>query len=176
MHKNVEIKARCRDLEALRRKLEGCGAVAVGTDHQKDTYFHTSTGRLKLREGNIERALIHYVRPDQAGPKTAGVHLLKLGADQCSPLRDLLSQALGQSHQVSKRREIYFCDNVKIHLDQVQGLGRFVEIEAIDEQGTLTVEQLSEQCREMMTALGITRQELLTHSYSDMLDDSLRPN
>jgi predicted adenylyl cyclase CyaB len=172
MHKNVEIKARCDDLEPLRRKLRRCGALKAGTDHQNDTYFHASKGRLKLREGNIERALIHYERPDQAGPKTAGVHLLQLSPEQCSPLRDLLGRALGRTHQVIKKREIYFRDNVKIHLDQVEGLGLFVEIEAIDEAGTLTVEHLTGQCREMMEALGIDPKDLLTHSYSDMLAGS----
>ncbi len=69
-HLNVEIKARCDDPEALLQRLQRLGAVLEGVDRQVDTYFHAATGRLKLRSGNIENSLIHYVRQDSAGRRT----------------------------------------------------------------------------------------------------------
>ena len=70
---------------------------------------------------------------------------------------------------VDKRREIYFLDNVKVHLDTVAGLGTFVEIEAIDADGTRPLETLRAQCEELMRAFGIADDDLLALSYSDLL-------
>ena len=81
----------------------------------------------------------------------------------------LLSEALGKLVVVNKRREIYFIDNVKFHLDKVEGLGNFVEIEAIDENGTLGEAHLLEQCQHFMGLFGIEQAALMERSYSDML-------
>jgi len=124
MHLNVEIKARCRHPEKIREILEGRQARFVGLDQQVDTYFHVPHGRLKLREGNIENALIHYQRSDQAGPKNSEVQLYRPGPN----LKSILSAALGVKVVVDKRRQIYFIENVKFHLDEVPPLGTFVEI------------------------------------------------
>ena len=72
---NVEIKARCNATQEVHQILQGKNARFIGVDHQIDTYFKVSNGRLKLRQGNIENALIHYQRPDQEGPKTSTVSL-----------------------------------------------------------------------------------------------------
>ena len=72
---NVEIKARCADPEQVRAVLRQRNASFAGLDRQVDTYFRAPQGRLKLREGNIENALIYYHRPNQAGPKTSDVLL-----------------------------------------------------------------------------------------------------
>lgn len=166
-HVNVEIKARCEEIDRVRRVLTGRGADFRGTDRQTDTYFRCPAGRLKLREGNIENALIHYDRQDRAGPKTAVVTLYRPRPDPA--LKDVLARALGVLVVVSKTREIYFIDNVKFHLDEVEGLGRFVEVEAIDERGDLGRERLLAQCREYMALLGVEAADLIEGSYSDML-------
>ena len=75
---NIEIKAKCSDLEKIRAILNSQQARFIGTDHQIDTYFKVNTGRLKLREGSIENALIHYNRPNQAGPKKSEIILPKM--------------------------------------------------------------------------------------------------
>ena len=93
MHLNIEIKARCQHQEAIRQLLLERDADFRGTDHQIDTYFEVPNGRLKLREGNIENNLIHYHRPDQAGPKASEVHLYK--TPESDQLQALL-QAVGQ--------------------------------------------------------------------------------
>ena len=164
---NVEIKARCADAGAVRHVLQRHGARFAGEDHQVDTYFHARHGRLKLREGQIERALIGYHRDDEAGPKTSEVTLEPVAPE--SALKVLLAEALGVLTVVDKRREIYFIDNVKFHLDRVEGLGTFVEIEAIDRDGTLGEATLRVQCAHYLSLLDLPEAALVRVSYSDLL-------
>jgi len=164
---NVEIKARCADHEVVRSALESLGSRNVGVDHQVDTYFRVPVGRLKLREGTIENSLIHYQRPDQSGPKTSDVLLYRVDPDPA--LKDVLARALGVLVVVDKHREIHFVDNVKIHLDTVEGLGTFLEIEAIDADGTHTEDELQRQCQTFMGHFDVAEEDLLEISYSDML-------
>jgi predicted adenylyl cyclase CyaB len=166
-HLNIEIKARCEDLEHAREMLETQQASYIGLDHQIDTYFKVHSGRLKLREGNIERALIHYRRQDQAGPKKSLVKLFEISSD--TVLKEILCDSLGKLVVVDKEREIYFIDNVKFHLDTVKDLGTFVEIEAIDEDGSIGEEELTRQCRSYMDLFHIQPEDLVQSSYSDLL-------
>jgi len=131
-HLNVEIKARCDDPKVVLQRLQCLGAVLQGVDRQVDTYFHAATGRLKLRTGNIENSLIHYRREDHAGPKDSHVTLIATRAQESEALRSLLAGGLGIVVEVHKLRHILWIDNVKFHVDEVRGLGAFVEIEAID--------------------------------------------
>ena len=154
-HLNVEIKARCADPEAIRKTLEKLGADFRGVDRQTDTYFRVPRGRLKLREGNIENSLIHYDRADVPGSKESVVTLYQTQPDS-TPLKEVLSRSLDALVEVKKRREIYFIGNVKFHIDDVDVLGSFVEIEAIDTTGTVGREDLRRQCEEYIEALGIS--------------------
>jgi predicted adenylyl cyclase CyaB len=163
---NVEIKARCPDPEQVRALLRQRKARCAGLDHQVDTYFRVPEGRLKLREGNIENALIYYRRPNEAGPKTSDVLLYP-----SSPgLKEVLVTVLGVLVAVNKQREIYYLDNVKIHIDRVEGLGSFVEIEAAGDEHT-DRGALQRQCVELTTAFGIREQDLVAKSYSDLLTE-----
>lgn len=164
---NIEIKAKCYDQEAIRTILMGKHADYKGTDHQIDTYFVVPNGRLKLRQGSIENNLIHYNRSDQSGPKTSEVTLYP--CPESEQLHATLSKALGIKIVVDKQREIYFIDNVKFHLDKVDKLGTFVEIEAIDTDGSIDAEQLHEQCNYYLDLFNIKEEHLITHSYSDLL-------
>jgi adenylate cyclase, class 2 len=168
MHRtNVEIKAKWNDHAEVRKILLSHSAEFKGTDHQVDTYFNVKNGRLKLREGKIENYLIHYLREDKEGPKQSNVLLYKSGPG--SALKDILRKSLGILTVVDKSREIYFIDNVKFHLDTVSDLGTFIEIEAIDSDGTITPEKLYEQCRMYMGLFKIEEENLISDSYSDML-------
>lgn len=164
---NVEIKARSTRHDDVRAVLQRLGSRLVGTDHQVDTYFNVPVGRLKLREGTIENSLIHYLRDDQSGPKTSDVLLYRVKPDPS--LREVLERALGILVVVDKHREIHFVDNVKIHLDTVVGLGTFLEIEAIDADGSRSPDQLQAQCEAFMDHFGVRDEDLLQDSYSDML-------
>jgi adenylate cyclase class 2 len=164
---NVEIKALCNDHGRIRRILLKKQANFIGKDQQVDTYFLARCGRLKLREGTIEQNLIWYQRPDQAGPRTSRCILHRTERD--TPLKDMLERAMGVLVVVDKEREIYFMDNVKIHLDRVKGLGTFLEIEAQSEAGELAEEILHRQCRQLMDELGVRTGDLVSDSYSDLL-------
>ncbi|GIV31287.1 MAG: adenylate cyclase [Saprospiraceae bacterium] len=172
MPHNVEIKARCKKPERIHATLRQLGADYRGCDHQIDTFFQIppERGRLKLRQGQIENALIYYQRPDTAGPKTSRVILQALPPD--NQLAELLDHALGTRIVVDKMRHIYFIDNVKFHVDEVRGLGTFVEIEAQDSTGKWGLEHLDAQCRHFMRVLGIEAADLLTEAYADMLEKS----
>ncbi len=164
---NIEIKARCHDPEPIRAILKQRNAIFKGEDHQVDTYFNCNHGRLKLREGNIENHLIHYDREDQAGPKKSAVTLYQPQPD--SSLKEILTKALGVLVVIDKYREIYFIDNVKFHIDQVESLGSFVEIEAIDKMRLIGQDQLAKQCEKFIQLFQIKHNDLIEYSYSDML-------
>ncbi len=167
LHVNVEIKARCSDLDRARAALKEMSADFLGTDHQTDTYFRVPRGRLKIREGTIENSLIHYDRPDLPGPKEAMVHLCPLS--QSEVVKDTLARALGVLVTVRKSREIYYANNVKIHVDAVDGLGAFVEIEAHGRSDEANVASLRKQCEAVMERFGIGEADLIDRGYSDML-------
>ena len=167
---NIEIKARVDDLTPIRNYLTAQAAEFRGEDHQVDTYFVVPQGRLKIRRGTVESCIVHYDRPDTAGPKTCNYlieHFIP-GDPAIDNLRNILSASLGILVEVDKRREIYFIGNVKFHLDQVTGLGTFFEIEAIggDGQDETT---LRDRCNHWLEALGIGEDRFVNCSYSDLL-------
>ncbi len=166
-HINIEIKARCSDQDKIRNILHSHHADFKGIDHQIDTYFKSNNGRLKLREGNIENFLVFYERENTEGPKQSNVILFKSAPG--STLKEALRQSLGIVTVVDKQREIYFIENVKFHLDTVKDLGTFVEIEAIDTDGSIGREKLLEQCNHYLKLFEIKNEDLLNNSYSDQL-------
>jgi len=166
---NVEIKARCADPDRIRRILESLDARYLGRDHQIDSYYLAQNGRLKLRQGTIENALIAYSRDNLSGPKKSQVVLYQ--THDAAALKEVLDAALVTDVIVDKERDIYFVGHVKFHLDRVSDLGVFVEIEAIDESGQKTEIQLRHDCAYFLKKLGIDHSDLLTDSYSDMLRD-----
>lgn len=164
---NVEVKARCTNPESIRSYLLNHQADFKGVDEQTDTYFNVINGRLKLREGNIENNLIFYERSNLAGPKNSRFHLVKI--QDAGGLKDVLAKSNGIKTVVKKKREIYYIGNVKFHLDEVPGLGSFVEIEAGNVFADLSQDELQRQCDFYMKELSIEHQDLIENSYSDML-------
>lgn len=165
---NLEIKAKCFHPQKVEAFLLSANARFVGTDHQTDVYFNCPNGRLKLRKGNIENNLIFYDRPNQKGPKQSNFQLTPVA--DAEAMQQLLTAAFGVKVLVEKKRRIYYINNVKVHLDELTGLGNFVEIEAgnlIDP--SKTIDELTEQCTMLMEAFGIEQQHLIDKSYSDMV-------
>lgn len=167
MHINFEFKAKHKDITKAENILQQYNPLFVGEDHQIDTYFNVPNGRLKLREGTIEQALIFYQRTNVAGAKQSDVTLYNFEPDPA--LKQILSGSLGIKTVVDKKRKIYFIENVKFHFDQVEGLGTFVEVEAIDREGTIPVEKLKEQCRHYQQLLNVQEEDFIAESYSDLL-------
>jgi len=153
----------------VREILLRAGADARGEDAQTDTYFAVPEGRLKVREGSIENALIAYARPDLPGAKPCDVTMTELDRAASGGVREILEASLPVLVRVRKRREILFIGNVKFHLDTVEGLGTFVEIEAQAREGTPARAVLEAQAAEWRERLGIADADLEPQSYSDLL-------
>jgi adenylate cyclase class 2 len=169
---NIEIKARTTQAATIRQFLLDNKAAYKGTDIQTDTYFHIPNGRLKLRQGNIENNLIWYQRTNQAAAKQSDFLLTPV--QDSDSLKQVLTNALGIKVTVVKKREIYFINNVKFHLDELDQLGSFVEIEASNKNDDIAVEELKKQCEYYQQAFGIKEEDLMQYSYSDMLLDKLQ--
>jgi adenylate cyclase, class 2 len=167
IHLNIEIKARCADPALIRQYLLSHKAEYRGIDHQVDTYFNVPTGRLKLREGQIENNLIYYERSNQAAARESKFQLVVV--PDAVGLKDVLARSIGVRVVVDKHREIYFIKNVKFHIDRVEGLGSFVEIEAGNLYAPLPADELRRQCEFYMMEFGLPAEELVEFSYSDLL-------
>jgi predicted adenylyl cyclase CyaB len=164
--RNIELKARIADIAAARRTAVSLATEYVGIERQIDTYFHCRNGRLKLRE--IEGApaqLISYSRPDAGGPKPSDYDIVAV--DDACRFKRLLEASLGIRVVVDKRREIFLCGNTRIHLDEVAGLGTFLEFEAVlepsynDHAGEVHVDQLAKH-------FGIAASDLVSGSYCEL--------
>ena len=170
-HLNIEFKARSENIGKLEEKLRSLPYKFIGEDHQKDTYYDVKTGRLKLREGNIENALIWYERESIAGAKQSDIILYKHSPDDA--LKQILLKLHGIKIVVDKIRKIYFVENVKFHFDRVEGLGTFIEVEAIDSTGNIGIEKLKEQGNFYIKFFDIKDSDFMQDSYSDMMIDIL---
>ena len=168
--RNLELKAVD---PAPQRTLAACfelGAEDHGTLHQRDTYFHSVQGRLKLREAPPAPAeLIAYARADRAGPKVSSYRVVPVFDPE--DLTAALSEALGVRAVVEKARRLLVWRDVRIHLDRVEGLGHFLELEAIATApgGPAAREPV---LTELRTALGIGDERLVEGSYVDLLADA----
>jgi len=165
---NIEIKAHCANPDTIRQILLANNAVFKGEDHQVDTYFDVPSGRLKLREGNIENTLIFYDRVEVKGIKKSIVELFHPQKDVAS-LKKILLKSMAIKVVVDKKREIYFIDNVKFHIDQVKDLGSFMEIEAISQGDQFSEEYLNKQCQHYIELLKVGKDDFIDQSYSDLL-------
>jgi len=164
---NFEFKARTKHLQKLEEKLLSLHPVFKGEDHQIDTYYNIETGRLKLREGNIENALIYYERQDTADAKQSDIILYQHQPN--ASLKSILNKVHGIRVVVDKNRRIYFIDNVKFHFDLVKELGTFIEVEAIDNQQDIGIENLKEQCAFYFNFFELNISDYVYCSYSDLL-------
>ena len=156
-------------MDVYENKLLQLNPVFKGIDHQIDTYFNVRKGRLKLREGNIENSLINYDRENTNDAKQSDIVLYQHEPNLA--LKNILIKQLGVKITVDKKRKIYFIDNVKFHFDVVEGLGTFIEVEAIDSEGTFSIEQLKEQCEKYFNYFGLDKSQLIDKSYSDLVTE-----
>ena len=166
--KNLEIKARCRDLSAARERIARIATEQIGVDHQLDTYFRTAKGRLKLRESSLWGGqLVPYLRPDVDGPSRSEYRVIPV--EDPASLKALLTQILGLHRVVEKEREIFLYENVRIHLDRVRGLGTFLELEAVADSDSDVDPAQHEKIAFLMKEFGIEPQDLLATSYEELL-------
>jgi len=168
MPANVEIKARVHDPQTLlarARKLAGTDPVVL---HQQDTFFTVPAGRLKLRDfGDGSGELIRYRRPDTAGPKVSDYSLTPT-ADP-GGLADVLTRALGTIGKVTKTRTLLLAGRTRIHIDDVEGLGWFMELEVVLD-GNESAAEGEKETHRLMSDLGIRQEDLVTGAYLDLLE------
>ena len=169
---NVEIKARDADPDATAARCEALGAVDRGVLHQRDTYFASRHGRLKLREEDEAAAeLIAYRRPDAAEAEESA--FVRAPVSEPALLREALGTALGETVVVVKRRRLFVWENVRIHLDDVEGLGTFIELEAMVGPGLNAREEAADKLSRLRAELAIADDALVAVGYSDLLRDGV---
>ena len=164
---NLERKSRDADLDSAHRALAGMGARREGTQVQSDLYYHCRTGRLKLRRIDGAHAeLIWYDRPDDEGLRTSTYR--RVPVVDAEALHAALSSGLGVRGEVRKRREVWHWHNVRVHLDDVSGLGRFIEFEAViagESDEAISLVRLEAIGR----ALGLEATNDVSGSYADLM-------
>ena len=168
MPANIEIKARARDFEEIRSRAEKLSDTAVEVIPQEDIFFNVPQGRLKLRILAPDNGqLIYYTRPDQEGPKRSDYHIA-YSADPDN-LKRVLELSYGIRGIVKKTRYLYLVGQTRVHLDDVSGLGHFMELEVVmrDEQSDAEGQGIAEG---LMASLGVERSDLLEGAYMDMLE------
>lgn len=170
MARNVEIKARVTDPAQLLARIQRLADSGPEVLNQEDVFFHCANGRLKLRtmdtSGGARAELIYYRRDDDAGPKESHYTLLAV-ADPIAT-RELLTQAYGVRGVVRKRRQLWLVGPTRVHLDDVEGLGTYLELEVV-----LAPEVSSDDGMQtatgLMRDLGISSESLVRGAYIDLL-------
>jgi predicted adenylyl cyclase CyaB len=168
MPANIEIKARIEDFEGLKARASKLSDAALQVIPQEDTFFNVPAGRLKLRTLSPDLGyLIFYQRPDQEGPKRSDYTLAET-RDPAS-LKLALSQALGVRGVVRKTRYLYMIGQTRVHLDEVDNLGHFLELEVVlhDGQSDSDGQAIAEN---LMHKLGVDSSVLLEGAYMDLIE------
>jgi predicted adenylyl cyclase CyaB len=167
MPRNIEIKARIDDLPALTARAAALATEGPIEINQDDTFFHCAKGRLKLRSfSSTSGELIFYQRADAQGPKESFYVISP--TSEVDSLRETLTLAYGQSGRVRKRRILFLAGRTRIHLDDVEGLGQFLELEVVlaaDEP----IEAGVLEAKVIMRQLDIAEHHLLEGAYVDLL-------
>jgi len=168
MANNIEVKARVRDMEALRQRTEALSEAPCQVIPQEDTFFYTPQGRLKLRQLAPDHAqLVYYLREDSHGPKHSEYHIIE--TDEPEQLKGILAAAYGVRGVVRKVRYLYLVGQTRVHLDEVEGLGQFMELEVVmrPEQSDAEGEQIAQ---DLMDRLGVRPEDLIDVAYMDLLE------
>ena len=169
MPSNIEIKARARDFEEIRLRVESLSDTPVEVIPQEDIFFNTEKGRLKLRVLALNLGqLIYYTRPDQEGPKRSEYHIYETPDPE--NLKRILELAYGIRGVVKKTRYLYLVGQTRLHLDDVEGLGQFMELEVVMGDGQSDAEGRA-IAEDLMSRLGVERGDLLEGAYMDLLED-----
>ena len=165
---NIEIKARAREFNKQKQMAEALSDKPCQVIPQVDTFFNVPDGRFKLRNLGAGRGqLVYYTRPDTSGPKHSDYFIYE--TNQPAVLADILTKALGVRGIVKKTRYLYLVGQTRIHMDEVEGLGEFIELEVVMREGQSDGEGQAIAER-LMRELGIQQEDLIEGAYMDLLD------
>ncbi len=168
MPRNVEIKARLADFDRTRQRANEISGSKGEVIVQEDIFFHCPNGRLKLRIfADNSAELIAYSRADQAGPKTCEYVISKVPDSQT--MRDALERSIGVRSVVRKTRYLFLAGRTRIHVDRVDGLGDFLELEVVLGPGEDEAVGVAEADR-LMTKLKIPAAALIDRAYVDLIE------
>ncbi|GLV45380.1 uncharacterized protein CBL_05481 [Carabus blaptoides fortunei] len=170
--RNIEIKAKVRNLADLLQKVKSLSDTSCEEISQHDTFYNVSQGRLKLRKfKDTSSELIFYERDDKEGPKLSSYEKVSLSPNATDQLDAVLTRALGCTGVVKKRRQLFMVDQTRIHIDSVQDLGDFIELEV-----TLKPNEEPEDgiqiAHSLMNKLGVDKNDLIAGAYRDLLENS----
>lgn len=167
MPRNIEIKARIQSVEDITLKADAIATTGPTEIIQDDTFFCCESGRLKLRTFSAhEGELIFYRRANESGPKES--FYVRTPTTSPDSLRECLSLAHGQAGRVVKHRTLYLVGRTRIHLDRVEGLGHFLEIEVVLDD-TEPAEVGIQEAHALMARLGVDPSQLIDTAYVDLL-------
>jgi predicted adenylyl cyclase CyaB len=173
MPANIEIKAVVSDLERTELTAENLTDSPCQTIQQEDVFFSANAGRLKLRIlSEAAGELIFYERPDSIEPKQSDYQILE--TTNPAQLRRVLGASLGESVIVKKTRRVYLVGQTRIHLDDVEGLGDFIEFEVVLRPGQDPSEGHA-IAEDLMRRFGLERQDLIPCAYADLLREKAEP-
>jgi len=168
MRSNIEIKAKLRDREGVERLVRTCADHGPELIIQEDVFFPCEEGRLKLRTFSEDRGeLIFYRRVDTEGPTES--EFFKAPTSDPEAMAMALAAALGTAGVVRKRRTLYLVGQTRVHLDRVEGLGDYLELEVVLKPNQST-EEGTAVAQELMEALGIQSDDLVAEAYIDLVN------
>ena len=167
MPRNIEIKARIESVDTLAQRVVPIATEGPTEICQDDTFFRCSSGRLKLRAFSATEAeLIFYRRANKQGPKES--FYVRTPTSDPEGLRESLTLAYGQVGRVVKQRTLYLVGRTRVHLDRVEGLGHFLELEVVLEENE-RAEVGVHEAHSLMTKLGVEPSQLIEEAYVDLL-------
>lgn len=164
---NLEIKVKVSNLEEIKVKIKSTNATHIGSLTQQDTYFIIGVKRLKLREEGDRSYFVFYTRPDLSSSKISKYHIVHVPLLLKQFSKSVFSFLFGENVVVCKVRQLYIYKNTRIHLDKVEGLGTFLELETVF-NSKYTEAELELEHLEISTILNLNQYEKIKQSYSDL--------
>ncbi|MEZ7195210.1 class IV adenylate cyclase [Pseudodesulfovibrio karagichevae] len=173
MSNNIEIKASVEDAQHLRELIETSCGKPSDILIQRDIFYRLNNSRLKMRNVNGHSELIYYSRANTSGPKLS--KYLRVPIIFPGIVHFVLKTILGVRGVVNKKRVLFFSENTRIHLDEVDKLGAFLELEVVLEQAEDSEAGIA-KANQLMSIFNIKEEDLISRSYIDLLENDIEPH
>ncbi|MFH0814578.1 MAG: class IV adenylate cyclase [Candidatus Falkowbacteria bacterium] len=166
--KNIELKVAVKNFNEIKKLLKKNSAKPIGVLRQIDTYYTCQKGRLKIREiNNKEFEILFYQRSDKKRSKISDYEMFRLKPCQLNTMKRIFGRAYGVKVVVKKKRELWIYKNTRIHLDRVNKLGNFLELETVVKN--ISLEQAQKEHQGAIGLLNFGKYKRINGSYSDLL-------